>query len=252
VIVVVVALLLGGWALVAGGRSPGTLFVARFGGPDRLLTNEYATYHPHARGIVRSAQWMVTSGSLFIQAGAATNGHLDRIPPNAHSTNGTNSTVFRAYTKQHFVANYRVAFKLRVRAPRPGAPPQTVAWNGVHLMVNAESPAAAYYVSMYRQDGFAVIKKKTAGGPVAGGTYQALSQYVPTRITPGHWTAIRVDVRQSEGGSVTIDLYEGGTLVVTATDDPALSGSAAYTSGRLGIRADETVFAIKELTVRRL
>jgi hypothetical protein len=116
-------------------------------------------------------------------------------------------------------------------------------------MINAQSPSAAYYTSLYRRDGDAVIKKKTAGGPVAGGSYQELSTYVPSEIRPGQWTEIRIDVRRSQGGAETIDLYEGEKLLITATDDPTISGSPSYGVGRLGIRADKTNFSIKDLIV---
>jgi hypothetical protein len=240
-----------GIALAACGGSQAALFVAEFGGPDRLLTNEYGQYNPHASGLVRSPQWFVTSGSLFIRSEAATNGHLDRITPNAHSSNGTNSAVFRAYTKQRFHPDYGVIFELRVGTPRHGEGLHNP-WDGVHLMLNAQSAQAAYYVSLYRRDGQAVIKKKTPPGPVAGGTYQALSKYVPDRIRPGRWTQVRVDVRRSNTGAITIDLYEAGMLLATATDDRTISDSPPLTAGRLGIRADETIFSVKDLTVDRI
>jgi hypothetical protein len=239
-------------ARVACGDARTPLFVAQFGGRDRLLTNEYAQNNPNARGALRSAQWFVTSGSLFIQSGAATNGRLDHVSPNARSTDGTNSAVFRAYTRKTFASDYRVAFDLRVQAPQEvaGLPPGP--WDGVHLIVNAQSPQAAYYVSLYRRDGQAVIKKKTAGGDVAGGTYHALSSYQPGRITPGRWTQVRVDIRQLPDGSAALALYEGRKRVVTAADNLAVSGSPAYSSGRLGLRADKTTFAIKDLTVNEI
>lgn len=249
---VVLAIVLTSLLSGCGSDARATLFTADFGGPDRLLTNEYATYHPRAKGIVRSSQWLVTSGSLFIRSGVATNGRVDHVAPNAQSTNGTNSGTFRAYTRQRFSADYKVTFELRVRRPRKAHGPARVAWDGVHLMVDSASPAAAYYVSLYRRDGFAVIKKKTAGGPIAGGSYRALSQYVPSHIRPDRWIAVRVEVRRSSPEAVTIDLYEGGTLVTTATDDPAIAHSPSYMNGRLGIRADETVFAVKDLVVRRI
>jgi hypothetical protein len=236
-------------ARVACGDARIPLFVAQFGGRDRLLTNEYAQNNPNSPAAVRSAQWFVTSGSLFIRSGAATDGRLDHISPNAHSTNGTNSAVFRAYTRKRFTSDYRVAFDLRVQAPQEVAGLPTGSWDGVHLIVNAQSPQAAYYVSLYRRDGQTVIKKKTAGGPVAGGTYQALSKYLPSRMIPGRWTEVRVDVRQAADGSVALALYEAGTRVVTAADNLAVSNSPPYSSGRLGLRADKTTFAIKDLTV---
>lgn len=238
-----------GICLTSCGGSRAHLFAAQFGGPDRLITNEYAFHNPTAAGIARSSQWFVTSGSLFVRSGSATNGRLDHASADARSSKGTNSAVFRAYTKMRFRPDYRVTFKLRARSGRHSAREAIVPWDGIHLMLNAGSPQVAYYVSLYRRDGRAVIKKKTAPGPVNGGSYQALSRYMPGRIRPGRWTWVRVDARRSEMGAVTIDLYEAGALVATATDDRTISGSPPLAEGRLGIRADETIFSIEDLTV---
>jgi hypothetical protein len=248
----VIALGVAAGATVAASGAPGPLFVAQFSGPDRLLTNEFATHNPNARGIARSAQWIVTSGSLFVHAGAATNGRLDHIAPNARSSNGTNSAVFRTYTKQTFSGSYRVSFQLRVRPPQPVAGLLEESWDGVHLIVNAQSPQAAYYVSLFRRDGQAAIKKKTLGGPSNGGTYHLLTQYVPCRIVPGRWTEVQVDIRQSAEGATALTLSEAGAPVVRATDTAATSGSPPYLSGRLGVRADKTEFAIRKLIVTEL
>jgi hypothetical protein len=239
-------------AIGACGAAAKPLFTANLQGPDRLLTNEYAEHNPDAPGIVRSAQWFVTSGSLFLANGALTDGHIDHIAANARSSHGTNSAVFRAYTRQHFSGNYQVTFDLWLRAPQAVAGLETASWDGLHLIINAQSPSAAYYVSLYRRDGQAVIKKKSAGGPIAGGSYQELSKYVPSTVRPQHWTELRIDVRRSEPDAETIDLYEGGALLITATDAPAVTGSPSFGAGRLGIRADKTRFAIKDFSINRL
>jgi hypothetical protein len=239
-------------ALSGLGGSKDLLFEAEFGGPDRLLSNEFAFRHPDSPDAVVSPQWFVTSGSLFVRSGAATNGSLDDRPANPSSTTGTNSAVFRTYTKQRFRPNYRVTFEVRVEPPRdvPGLSPAP--WDGLHLMVDADSPEAAYYVSLYRRNGQSVIKKKTPGGTVAGGSYTPLSRYVPCHIRPGRWTEVRVDVRGDGSHGVTIDLYEDGTLLTTATDQSSLSGSPPFTEGRIGIRADKTNFSIKDLRIEAL
>jgi hypothetical protein len=237
--------------LPAGGQQP-PIFRAAFGGPDRLLTNEYAFRHPDRPAAVRSPQWIATSGSLFIEGGAAGDGPLDHTAPNASSSNGTNSAVFRAYTRRRFSPDYRIGLEVRVQAPQRVAGLRSEPWDGLHLMLEARSPQAAYYVSLFRRDRTAVIKKKTAGGQVAGGSYEDLSHAAPSRIEPGNWTPVRVDVRSSGAESVTIDLYEDGMLVTTASDEVAASGSPPYLRGRLGIRADKTRFRIRNLVVERL
>jgi hypothetical protein len=239
-------------ALSGFGNSSDLLFEAEFDGSDRLLSNEFAYRYPDSPDAVVSPQWFVTSGSLFVREGAATNGSLDDRAANADSTTGTNSAVFRAYTKRRFRPSYRVTFEVRVEPPRhvPGLSPAP--WDGLHLMVDADSPEAAYYVSLYRRNGVAVIKKKTPGGSVAGGSYAPLSHYVPCRIEPGQWIEVRVDVRSVGSHGVTIDLYEGGTLLTTATDQTSYSGTPPFSEGRLGIRADKTNFSIKEFRVDSL
>lgn len=240
------------FALSSLGSSSNVLFEAEFDSPDRLLSNEFAYRYPDSPDAVVSPQWFVTSGSLFVRDGAATNGSLDDRAANPDSTTGTNSAVFRAYTKRRFRPDYRVTFEVRVEPPRevPGLSPAP--WDGLHLMVEADSPEAAYYVSLYRRNGQSVIKKKTPGGSVAGGSYAPLSHYVPSHIHPGRWTEVRVDVRSVGSHGVTIDLYENGTLLTTATDQASLSGTPPFTEGRLGIRADKTRFAIKDFLVEAL
>jgi hypothetical protein len=239
-------------ALSGLGASDDLLFEAEFDGPDRLLSNEFAFRHPGSPDAVASPQWFVTSGSLFARSGAGTNGSLDDRAANPRSTTGTNSAVFRAYTKHRFLPNYQVTFEVRVEPPREVPGLQPAPWDGLHLMVDADSPEAAYYVSLYRRNGQSVIKKKTPGGTVAGGSYTPLSRYVPCHIRPGHWTEVRVDVRNAGSHAITIDLYEGGTLLTTATDQSSLSGTPPFTEGRLGIRADKTNFSIKDLRIESL
>ncbi|HEY3552250.1 MAG TPA: hypothetical protein VGK66_01055, partial [Solirubrobacterales bacterium] len=234
------------------GRSDKVLFEADFGGPDRLVTNEYADRYPDSPDAVHSPRWFVTSGSLFVRDEAATDGPLDDEAADPRSVEATNSAVFRAYTKRRFQPSYRVTFDLRVEPPSKVSGLQPAAWDGLHLMVDAESPEAAYYVSLYRRNGVAVIKKKTPGGAIAGGSYTALSRYVPSHIHPGRWSEVRVDVRRSGPQAVTIDLYEDGVLLTTATDDPSFSGTPPFTEGRIGIRADKTRFALRGMRVETL
>lgn len=250
--VVLVAAAFASNALNGSDDSAGVLFEADFGGPDRLLTNEFAMHHPGSPRAVRSPQWFVTSGSLFVRGGAATNGRLDDLTADARSRTGTNSAVFRAYTKERFHPNYQVAFEVRVEPPRTVAGLPPAPWDGLHLMLDAESPEAAYYVSLYRRNGEVVIKKKTPSGADAGGSYVALSQYVPSRLPSGRWSRVRVDVRRAGPQGVTIDLYENGRLLTTGTDDRAIYESAPFTGGRVGIRADKTSFAIREMTIEEL
>ncbi len=239
-------------ALSGLGGSSDVLFEPDFAGPNRLLTNEYALRHPDSPKAVKSSQWYVTSGSLFVRDDAGTNGPLDDLAADPRSLEATNSAVFRAYTRRRFEPSFRVDFEVRVEPPRDVTGLRPAPWDGLHLMVDAVSPEAAYYVSVYRRNGQAVIKKKTPGGEIAGGSYFALSRYVPCRIAPGHWSEVRIDVRRAGPSAVTIDLYENGILLATATDKRSFSGSPPFTEGHIGLRADKTSFAIREMTVEGL
>src|SRR5918992_4332556 len=90
-------------ALVVGATTSGStspvLFQDRFGHPRGLITNEYA-YWNSSKPAVRSKAWRVTSGSLFAKRGHAWTGAPDDRRPNAASTNGTGSNVFRATTRR--------------------------------------------------------------------------------------------------------------------------------------------------------
>jgi hypothetical protein len=228
----------------ASPRGPEVLFSDAFQGPDGLVTNEYATGHPGDPHSRISPRWIVTSGSLFRRGDAGTDGPIDRSPVGPDSTSATDSAVFRAYTRARFDPSYSVRFEARVAAPvLTGGP----AWDGFHVIVGARSAAAAYYVSVARRDHRAVIKKKTAGGPVAGGFYAAISAYRPFAFPAGRYLPVRVDVTRNDGGSVSIDLYVGGRPVVSATDD-----DHAFTGpGRVGLRADWTQIWVRDFRITR-
>jgi len=235
-----VALLL---AVVSAPGSSVVLFADSFAGPPGLITNEYAAHHPADASSRLSPDWIVTSGSLFGGNGVATDGAIDRGHVGPASTGTTDSAVFRAYTRARFEPSYSIRFDARIGPPaRPSGP----AWDGFHVMVCARSPAAAYYVSVARRDRRSVIKKKTAGGPVAGGSYRPISRYRPFRFPDGRFEPVRIDVTRNGDESVSIDLYVAGRLVVSATDE----GSAAYAgAGRIGLRADWTQVWIRDLQV---
>ena len=232
--------------LLAVASAPGSavvLFEDTFSGRPGLITNEYAAHHPADARSRISPGWVVTSGSLFGTGGAATDGAIDRGTVDPGSTGPTDSAVFRAYTRARFEPSYSVRFDARVAPPaRPSGP----AWDGFHVIVCARSPASAYYVSVARRDGRSVIKKKTAGGPVAGGTYTAISPYRPFTFPDDRFEPVRIDVTRNGDESVSIDLYVAGHLVVSATDETAAAYSGA---GRIGLRADWTQVWVRDLEV---
>src|SRR5689334_4781543 len=60
-----------------------------------LITNEYATWNPTRADAVFNPTWEMTSGSIFSRSGTAWSGAPDDVSPNALSTNGNDSAVFR-------------------------------------------------------------------------------------------------------------------------------------------------------------
>jgi hypothetical protein len=232
--------------LLAVVSAPGgsvVLFSDSFSGPPGLITNEYAAHHPADAHSRLSPRWVVTSGSLFASGGTATDGAIDRGRVDAGSTGTTDSAVFRAYTRAWFEPSYSIQFEARVAPP---SRPSGAAWDGFHVIVCARSPASAYYVSVARRDGRSVIKKKTAGGPIAGGSYAAISPYRPFVFADDRFEPIRIDVTRNENRSISIDLYVAGRQIVSATDE----GRAAYSgAGRIGLRADWTQVWIRDLRV---
>jgi hypothetical protein len=235
--------------LLAVVSAPGdavVLFADSFSGPPGLITNEYAAHHPADARSRTSPGWVVTSGSLFEAGSAATDGAIDRGRADAGSTGTTDSAVFRAYTRAWFEPSYSIRFDARVAPPaRPAGP----AWDGFHVIVCARSPASAYYVSVARRDGRTVIKKKTAGGPIAGGSYAAISPYRSFAFPEDRFEPVRIDVTRNGDESVSIDLYVAGRQIVSATD----ATRAAYSgAGRIGLRADWTQVWIRDLRVTAL
>ena len=76
------------------------------------ITNEYAYWSPEDAKAHLSDTWEMTSGSLLAKDGAAWTGVPADIGPNAESSNGTSSAIFRLTTKSHDLDNVKVAFKL--------------------------------------------------------------------------------------------------------------------------------------------
>lgn len=69
------------WALTGGAGRVGADFAPATSGPDRLVTNEYAHWNPRAPDARRSADWDVTSGSLFIRDGVGWSVRRTGRPP---------------------------------------------------------------------------------------------------------------------------------------------------------------------------
>jgi len=90
------------------------------------VTNSYASLYPKAPGVILSPAWELSGGSLYRRVGHGWTGVPDDANPNATSSNGTGSAIFRLHTRQSAFGDVVVSLVLRVnglistaRTPRP-------------------------------------------------------------------------------------------------------------------------------------
>jgi hypothetical protein len=225
------------------------LLTDKFDQPNGLITNEYAHWHRHDGSAKRSATWEMTSGSLFVKDGAAWTGVPDDEEPNADSSSGNNSAIFRLTTRSKGFGNVRVGFRLYQNklVSTPSTP--AVAWDGVHIFLRYQSRESLYYASVNRRDGRVVIKKKCVGGPSNGGTYYALAEKSGYPIPAGSWQNVTASVQNVPGG-VALKLYREGVEVLAVTD-AGTGCTPIMSAGATGVRADNDHFLFDDFTVTR-
>ena len=192
----------------------------------------------------------MTSGSLFARNGFGYTGVPDTISPNATSSNGTNSAVFRLNTRRFDFGNVAVNFRLSNLGFTQTTATPPVAWDGVHVFLRYQSQQSLYYASINRRDGTAVIKKKVPGGPSNDGTYYTLASAAHA-VPMSSWQAVRAEVVTNPDGSVTMRLLAGGVLIVQATDS-GTGGPPITKPGAVGIRGDNDRFQFDDFTVTSL
>ena len=229
--------------------SPVALLGDSFSHADGLMTNEYAFWNPSAPDRVVDPNWEMTSGSLFAVNGVGWSGVPDDHEPNALSTNGTDSAIFRMVSRSSSFSNVRVSLRLRHEGfvSTPTTPP--VAWDGVHLFLRYVSEESLYYASVNRRDNTTQIKKKVPGGPSNGGTYYTLGSGRFT-VVPGAWQDISATIIDRSDGSVAIQLFANGVLVASAVDTG--TGGPQIRAGRLGVRGDNSQFSLDDFSVTRV
>lgn len=233
-------------SLLMGHGSP-VLLAASFPNAEKLITNERAYFDPHAPGVRTSQDWIVTSGSLFSYNGAGWTGVPDRMPPDATSSNGTDSAVFRAVTRRADFTNVTVSFQLNVA--KLVATPQTPAsaHDGVHVFLRYQSYKDLYAVSVYRRDGIVAMKEKLPGGSSDGGTYYTLAQ-APYKIPLHKWVPIRVTIATLSSMAIRINLTINGHQVLTMAERPGHI-PPILSAGRVGLRGDNCEFYFRDFTV---
>jgi hypothetical protein len=220
-----------------------------FDRPDGLITNEYAFWNPTAGDRVVSPIWSMNSGSLFARSGSAWTGIPDDREPNALSTNGTDSAIFRMISNRSGITGVETSFRLRNEGFSSTASTPPVAWDGVHVMLRYASEESLYYASVNRRDGTTQIKKKVPGGPSNGGTYYTLASGT-FAFSQNVWQDVRATIVTQANGSVRIELWANGALVVAGTDTGI--GGPIIASGSVGIRGDNTEFSIDSFVARSL
>ncbi len=241
-----------------------------------LITNEFAHFN-HGNGhAVISADWDMTSGSLFAHGNVFWTGNPDTCDgPNALSTNCTDSDVFRLNTVKSFAGNIKVSLSLKqnIDIHNTSCNTDDTCWYGIHAWLRYQNPFNLYYVSLNRADGQVVIKRKVPCGGSDDGTYFVLGSYARHDFTPGVWSKYTITIQTNANQSVTINLYDTAASatqpIASGTDrggtNPAWSPScttpghyrsASYTpitaAGNVGIRGDYTNFDFTDLQITTL
>lgn len=219
----------------------------QFDRPDGLVTNEVAYWRPADPGVVSSSTWIVTSGSLFVDHGAAWSGVPDSRPPDVASRDGNNSAVFRLVTARDDLGDSTLSVRLLVDRLVDTSATPAHDWDGVHFFTRYQDPQSLYSVSVARRDGKVAIKKKVSTEADGEGVYYTLAEErEPTPL--GAWRLIDVVTRDIRDG-VEIQLKIDGRSVLAATDK-GVGGPPIREPGRLGIRADNTEFHFDDFEVR--
>jgi hypothetical protein len=234
-------------ATCASAAAPPSDYAPAPRGPDRLVTNEYAHWNPDDLRAHRSPDWDVTSGSLFVRRGVGWTGRPDTSSPDASSSNGTGSSVFRMTTRRRDFTDTTVTIRIRnlgLTDVGDAAPSEV---DGVHLFLRWRSESELYVVSLNRRDNLLVVKKKSPGGNVNGGTYLTLAQ---TRypVPYGGWQVFAVRIVNTRTGAVRIVVSSAGRTVLSATDDghdaPVIDGP-----GAIGLRGDNCEFEFTDIAI---
>ena len=230
--------------------STGSVLVSdTFDRPNGLVTNEYAFWNPSASDRIEDGIWAANSGSLFSKDSTGWSGVPDDREPNATSSNGTNSAIFRLISKRTGIRDVDVSFRLRNEGFSVTSSTPAVAWDGVHVFLRYASEESLYYASVNRRDGTTQIKKKVPGGPSNGGTYYTLASG-SFAFRFNEWQDVRATIVTRTDGAVRIELWANGALVAAATD--AGVGGPVVASGAVGIRGDNTQFSFDSFIARSI
>jgi len=216
--------------------------------PEGLITNEYAYHHPTDPAARHDTIWELTSGSFFERHVSGFSGVPDHISPNALSTNGDNSAVFRARTHRTDFRDVTVSFDLRNMGFSNTSGVLPHAYDGVHIWLRYVSEYELYAVTVNRRDNVVVLKKKMPGGPSNGGTYYEWRP-VPytTRVNmPVH---VEASVQTQSDATVILRLTIDGKVLLRIRDDGRIGSPPILDKGRVGLRGDNCEFYVRNFKV---
>ncbi|MEW2556500.1 hypothetical protein AB0957_32865 [Streptomyces zhihengii] len=233
----------------AAGRPPfppdPVSFRSRFPA-DGLVTNEYAFRRPGDPQARLHPDWDVTSGSLFARWTYGWTGVPDDRSPDARSSDGTGSCVFRLVTRRRDLQDVAVTFRALVEPPvtTPGTPARD--WDGAHLWLRYRSPDELYALSFRRRDGVVVLKRKSPAVPGGEGVYRTLAE-ARHPVPYGRWHRVSALARTVRGGVLIRLAVDGRPVLRTVDTAPGALGGP----GGVGLRGDNTSLVFDRFTVRR-
>ena len=236
-------------AHVASASADTTLLTDDFGQrPEGLITNEFAFHHPTDPAARKDAIWELTSGSFFERHVSGFSGHPDHISPNALSSNGNNSAVFRARTHRADFTDVIVSFDLRNMGfpTTTGVPPHTD--DGVRVWLRYVSERELYAITVNRRDNMVAITKTMPGGRSNSGTdYEIGSAPYTVRINaPMHVVA---SIQTQRDASVILRLMIDDKTLLRVRDEGRYGTAPILGRGRVGLRGDNCEFYVRDFRV---
>lgn len=161
----------------------------------------------------------------------------------------SDSGVFRAVTRRGDFGDFKLHLRLCSLGLGSGRQTPAESWDGVHVFLRYQSQHHLYVATLNRRDNCVVIKKKVPGGPSNGGSYFELTKRVAYRVPYKKWQRFSIIVADTPAGAVSIKLFAGDRLLLSALDDGRQGGAPIRGFGRVGIRGDNAVFFMDDFGV---
>ncbi len=221
-------------------------FVASFP-QNGLVTNEYAYRSPSSPLAHDSADWIVTSGSLFAKDGEGWTGVPDDGETGTDSAVHTDSAVFRLVTRRRDFGSVQVSTSVLVDRPITTRRTPVSDWDGGHVWLRYQSPQQLYALSFRRRDGAVVIKRKIAAHDAAavdGGDYTTLAQ-TNLAMPYGSWQQVTASAVDGPAGTVLLTLGINGRTALTVVDH---APGPLLQPGGVGLRADNSELYFRDFT----